>query len=826
MLSSCTPGSAQYENCTGEIDFIADGWCDHFNNIDSCFYDGGDCCSCSCIDGLEYECGSNRFSCEDESCLDPVVVAQFPNCTGNLFGLSDGECNGENNSPECEYDGGDCCMCTCANRTSCTFDFHCIDPNAGDELYGCQRPPATVPPCSSDVKQTWIVEDKTHAHALAEAINCSGGSFQVKWIGNISIDDTIYVVDGTDLQIRGFDTNAVLSGNLEKRLITVVNASLQISNVSFEFGSARVGGAILASDSNLTLHETSFVGNQADGVGGALYVVDGSIVSMYGDTVTFSRNSAVGAGGAIYIDRSSFFSWEGRKMAFIDNLSIVDGGALTIKAGSTVSWTGEVLFSKNTCGRYGGAVYATGSSGVSMNGSTNLSNNTAGGWGGALMIVASSNISMAGGILFVQNIAGQFAGGLYLGYSSTLSWHGETRFIANKAGISGGAMTVGVYSNAIGDGHTTYDQNVAGESGGALHVGYNSSISWARETFFSSNTAENRFGGALAVERSSQVFWNAKATFINNSANDEGYGGAIAMVEESVASWMSEAVFGENTAGSGGALYILAKCTAYFNGSTIFDGNVATSAQGGALSLSHSNIYWRNKTTFIDNTAVSFGGAVAFKADGWSSDHVSYLVLAGSTVFDNNTSDANGGALAIVGGLLLTLETADIIFSANRAKIAGGAIYMWGNDRGPEFIGVSFVSNSAQYGGGVYSTGCGNALVGLDGDQRSNPVVFIGCNFVDNQAIATGGAIHSSAGQDLVISTTFSGNRASEGGALNLAGTSRIMNCSFVENISDGGRGPAIANIGYLGGISNCSFYENALSCDRGEFLGYNSSVR
>ncbi|CAN0414563.1 unnamed protein product, partial [Ascophyllum nodosum] len=121
------------------------------------------------------------------------------------------------------------------------------------------------------------------------------------------------------------------------------------------------------------------------------------------------------------------------------------------------------------------------------------------------------------------------------------------------------------------------------------------------------------------------------------------------MVEESIASWKSEAIFRENTAGSGGALNVDTKCIASFNGRTIFDGNVATSAQGGALSLSHSSTYWRNKTTFIDNKAVSFGGAVAFKADGWSSDYVSSLVLVGSTVFVNNTSDANGGALAFIG---------------------------------------------------------------------------------------------------------------------------------------------------------------------------------
>ena len=146
---------------------------------------------------------------------------------------------------------------------------------------------------------------------------------------------------------------------------------------------------------------------------------------------------------------------------------------------------------------------------------------------------------------------------------------------------------------------------------------------------------------------------------------------------------------------------------------------------------------------------------------------------------------------------------------------------MWGNDLGPYFVGVKFFSNFAPHGGGVYSTGSGNALYGLDSEQRSNPVVFIGCSFVDNQAVATGGAIHSAAGQDLVINTTFRGNMASEGGALNLAGTSSLVNCSFVENISDEGRGPVVANIGYMSGISNCSFHSNTSSCQRGEFFGY-----
>ena len=147
---------------------------------------------------------------------------------------------------------------------------------------------------------------------------------------------------------------------------------------------------------------------------------------------------------------------------------------------------------------------------------------------------------------------------------------------------------------------------------------------------------------------------------------------------------------------------------------------------------------------------------------------------------------------------------------------------MWGNDLGPVFTGVSFISNFAQHGVGVYSTRSGNALIGLDCEQRSNPVVFLGCSFIDNVAIAAGGAIHSAAGQDNVFATAFDGNTASEGGALNLAGTSSLENYSFVENTSDEGRGPVIANIGHVSSISNCFFLESAFSYEEGEFLGFN----
>lgn len=65
------------------------------------------CCECSCVDGPYHSCGVLGFDCRDPACFDPVVVAEFPDCTGDWIQIGDGVCDAETNVASCGYDGGD-----------------------------------------------------------------------------------------------------------------------------------------------------------------------------------------------------------------------------------------------------------------------------------------------------------------------------------------------------------------------------------------------------------------------------------------------------------------------------------------------------------------------------------------------------------------------------------------------------------------------------------------------------------------------------------------------------------------------------------------------
>lgn len=125
--------SSGYQNCNGVVGLIGDGDCDSSNNNADCGYDGGDCCSCTCVDG-EYTCGTNGYDCQDPSsdCNTPSPVGgNYPNCGGSVPLIANGYCTFINNNAGCGYDGGDCCSCTCVDgEFTCGLGgYECQDPS-------------------------------------------------------------------------------------------------------------------------------------------------------------------------------------------------------------------------------------------------------------------------------------------------------------------------------------------------------------------------------------------------------------------------------------------------------------------------------------------------------------------------------------------------------------------------------------------------------------------------------------------------------------------------------------------------------------------------
>lgn len=667
------------------------------------------------------------------------------------------------------------------------------------------------------------MDNSAQARALAAAVNCSGGSFEVEWRGHIVVDEAINVVDATVLAIRGTESGAVIDGNASTRLFTVVNAALHVSGVSITSGVSFVGGAIAAAASTLTLNRTSLVGNQAAGNAGAVYISDGTSLSCA--EVSFVDNRADINGGAVYVTGNSVVSCGG---SWLNNTAGRYGGALSVNDESSLSWREEAMFTNNRAGLIGGALFVFNSSRLSWSASSMFFANSAGA-GGALSVGSDSSVSWNATTLFDSNNGGSSGGGLIVFDRSTACWSGSTTYTNNSADFGGALGVTDSNVSWTGEAHTVFDGNTA-QFGGALELDISHlSCTENTTTSFTENSATIA-GGALELDFGSTAILGGNVLFGTNSATgdpdvyESGYGGAVVVVQGSSVSWSRDLDFNGNSAEKvAGALYVSDSRVAW-SGSTQFVGNHAA-LSGGALFLwNGSYVDWTGDTHFTSNEAGADGGAAG--SPGFDSEFnfmSSTLVMNGSTAFVNNTSGANGGALALSEGLAVFIASANISFLENSADIAGGAIFVSGAGVGPVFSDISFVSNSAQVGGAVSTIGSGK-LKGFADVESPNPTTFDRCRFINNRATATGGAIESASGHDSIVNSVFEGNKAGAGGALRLAGTASVEGCSFVDNASDGG-GAAVSNIGSLSRMANISFSGNVFYCQPDMFLDFDVST-
>jgi len=118
------PTTTTTKPACGNKAYKGDGNCDDENNVDTCDYDGGDCCGPDVSKKYCIKC-----KCKDPNYKPP----KQPDC-GNKDYKGDGNCDDNNNKESCEWDGGDCCTDT--KKLYCTA-CKCLDPN--------YKPPVTKP---------------------------------------------------------------------------------------------------------------------------------------------------------------------------------------------------------------------------------------------------------------------------------------------------------------------------------------------------------------------------------------------------------------------------------------------------------------------------------------------------------------------------------------------------------------------------------------------------------------------------------------------------------------------------------------------------------
>ena len=190
---------------------------------------------------------------------------------------------------------------------------------------------------------------------------------------------------------------------------------------------------------------------------------------------------------------------------------------------------------------------------------------------------------------------------------------------------------------------------------------------------------------------------------------------------------------------------------------------------------------------------------------------------ATNCVFDNNTSDVNGGAISALGNV--TLEIKKSIFTRNKAT-QGGAINV-GTVANLLMTGCTFKDNRAEQLGGAI---CGSLYLVCE---------INGSYFYNNTAVLQGGAINVQENSDIIITNSkLEGNAVEMGSAgaifIGLNVTLKTRETNFTGNTCPNNGGAMVASVQCECYIEMCVFHNNTARHAEGGavHVGSKSSMR
>jgi predicted outer membrane repeat protein len=376
--------------------------------------------------------------------------------------------------------------------------------------------------------------------------NCK--SHQVRLISQFMLKDCLFQhhfeTAMTLYKSSGYITNTSFISNSANRspfnknggAMIVTQSNITIDNCTFCENSAERGGAIVGElQSTISLSHTEFEGNHikcsnlSECFGGALYVINSSHLSA--NNCKFHSNSAHGyaKGGVIAVISGKVFIQE-------SVFALTDGG---------------VMFSRNSYINISASIFRNNTvSFITVKDTIFMSNEADQG----IIYLIESTCNFQGNILISDN-----TGSLVMYYSNA-TFKGNTTFVSNRANNNisthfhkGGAITA-IRSSVIFQGQSNLSRNTA-ENGGAIHAIASKLYVHSGTHIISSNRVSERGGGIYLFLSELKCEFSCKIMILGNSAGKGGGTYAIASIVTVV--YGSLINFTKNNAGlHGGGIYL------------------------------------------------------------------------------------------------------------------------------------------------------------------------------------------------------------------------------------------------------------------------------
>ena len=472
-----------------------------------------------------------------------------------------------------------------------------------------------------------------------------------------------------------------------------------------------------------------------------------------------------------------------RNVRFSNNSARDEGGSLRV-SGTNVSVSQCDFVDGNAT--LGGFIHSCCSSRLYLN-DVVMKNSTAI-FGGGLF--ARSGTVVARNISVENGTASLYGGGLCL-YNTTTQLN--TIEILSSISEKGGAIHM---TNSNVTGHQwTLKNNFAADYGGGVNI--DDSNFTGREMLLDGNNAVHEAGGVYISESSALL----EDSMIRNSIAE--YGAAVSILVNSTGIFVDVTFEDTSASYSGGSVYVE-------ESNTTFDGCVfqrGSAGGGGGFLHLRTAVYANIRNSVMTNGSAEWGGCL--NAD-------STILTIQNVTMQGCRASSSGGAI------ITTLETTAVIanssFLSNRAEYGGGMYTDKSITHGVELIWRGNVANES--GGGIY----------ID----TSPSANISNSIFESNSARNGGAVLQF--EDLstgFVNVTFRKNQASmRGGSFySTKSVTQVRQCMFVDGIAQNGGlfysrkdiRMEVINTAFINGTARIG---GCLKGDRGNLTIWNATVR